>query len=108
MGRYPKTRHGGLERLYKAPPQWHPPNPRPPEPHDPSGMEFQTKAYIHLPEIYRRVLKVEFVLRPRLLHVNPEADNVTCALIARVRPRLYPVTVDRSLLAAMNLLKRNA
>ena len=106
LGRYPKIKHGGAERAYKPPPQWYPPNPRPPEPHDPTGLEFQTRAYIHLPEIYRRVLRVEFVIRPRLLQINSEADNITCAILARITPRVYPATVDRSLLAAMNRLKR--
>ena len=107
LGRRPKMAHGGAERGYKAPPQWHPPNPRPPEPHDPSGLEFQTRAYIHLPELYRRVLRVEFVRRPNLLHINSEADNITCAILARITPRVYPATVDRALLAAMNRLKQH-
>lgn len=103
LGRYPRTKHGGLERQYRAPPQWHPPAPRPPEPHDPSGLRFQL-AFAKLPELYRRVLVVEFCRRPRLLgQHNWEATNLTCALIARMSPRLYPQTVDRALLAARNL-----
>lgn len=107
LGRYPKTRHGGLERLYRAPPQWHPPEPRQPEPHDPSGYVFQI-AYTKLPEVYRRVLTVEFCRRPWFLGGEREAGMVTAAILARITPRLYAITVDRALLAALNVLKKSA
>ena len=104
LGRYPREKHGGLERQYRAPPQWHPPEPRPAEPHDPTGLRFQL-AFVRLPEIYRRVLVAEFCRRPHLLNkANWEATNVTCALIARMSPRMYPITVDRALLAIRNVL----
>ena len=108
LGLSPRLKHGGIERQYRAPPQWHPPQPRGPEPHDPSGLEFQLVFY-KLPEVYRRVLRVEFCRRPKLLgQHNWEATNVTCAVLARISPRLYPIIVDRALFAIRNLLQKKS
>jgi hypothetical protein len=41
-----------------------------------------------------------------MLARTKEVDDITCAILARITPRLYMVTVDRALLAAMNVLKK--
>src|SRR5574343_164496 len=87
LGRYPRMKHGGIERQYRAPPQWHPPGPKPPEPHDPTGLEFQL-IYIKLPQVYRRVLTAEFCRRPHFLRSQGEVGMVSAAMVARISPRM--------------------
>lgn len=39
-----------------------------------------------------------------MLARTKEVDDITCAILARITPRLYLITLDRALLAAMNVL----
>jgi hypothetical protein len=43
-----------------------------------------------------------------MLARTKEVDDITCAILARITPRLYLITLDRSLLAAMNVLTQKA
>lgn len=104
-GYEPYMSTGGVERYYKVPPQWHPPEPKLPEANEISGLAVQ-RAFIHLPQLYRNVLRVEFCLRPWIIGMREGEIETTIARKARVSVGAYAITLDRSLLALANVMKR--
>lgn len=104
-GGKPALDTGGVERHYKTPPQWHPAEPKMPEANEISGLYVQ-KAFVVLPELYRRVLKAEFVVRPWIVPLREGEVEAFVARRARVSIGVYAITLDRSLLALANVMKR--
>lgn len=96
---------GGVERWYKTPPQWHPPEAKMPEADENMGLAVQ-KAYIHLPQLYRNVLRAEFCLRPWIICLSQAEIAPMVARKARVSVGAYDITLDRALLALANVMKR--
>lgn len=97
---------GGIERFYRTPPQWDPPEPRLPDADENTGLAVQ-KAYIHLPERpYRLVLRAEFCARPWIIGLTEEEIESSIARRARVSIGAYDLTLERALLALVNVMKR--
>lgn len=97
---------GGIDRRYKAPPQWETPIPRMPEANEPVGMDVQ-RAFIQLPRNpYRNVLIAEFCMRPWLIPLEPGHVESAIARRARVSVGAYGLTLERALLALANVMKR--
>lgn len=103
-GRRPYLDTGGIEKRYRAPPQWHPPLPRMPEADENVGMAVQ-RAFIRLPKVYRLTLRAEFCVRPWLIAMDEAELAVATARRARVSIGAYQVTVNRALLALANVMK---
>ncbi len=106
-GRKPKVATGTLERRYKAPPMWHPPEPAMPEANEPVGIAVQ-KAFALLPEVYRRPLVAEFCIRPWVVALKEGELEVILARKAKLSVGSYGITLDRALLALHNVLKRHS
>lgn len=104
-GKPPRIASGGQERRYRTPPQWHPPEPKLPEADENTGMAVQ-KSFIHLPQLFRQALRVEFCERPWLIVFSEHDLETVLARRARVSIGAYRVAVDRSLLALANVMKR--
>ena len=105
-GYEPTMSTGGIERRYKTPPQWHPPEPRPPEADENTGLAVQ-KAFIHLPQYpYRSILIAEFCLRPWIVPIKEGEVEYFVSRKARVSLGAYAITLDRALLALANVMKR--
>jgi hypothetical protein len=108
-GRWPQLNTGGMEKRYRAPPQWHPPGPRMPDADENLGIAVQ-RAFIRLPDSapchFRKILKAEYCVRPFIVALDQaELDNYI-ARKARVSIGAYDVTLDRALLALANVMKR--
>jgi hypothetical protein len=98
--------HGGLERRYKSPPQWHPPEPKFPEANELAGLAVQ-RAFVKLPQYpYRSTLIAEFYMRPWVIGMDEQELAAAVARKARVSIGAYPITLDRALLALANVMKR--
>lgn len=104
-GKPPQIASGGVDRHYRSPPQWHPQEPKLPEADENAGMAVQ-RAFIRLPQVYRRALRAEFCDRPWLVPFSEHDVETVCARKARVSIGAYRLTVDRSLLALANVMKR--
>lgn len=98
---------GGMDRRYQHPQRnhWHPPEPKLPEADENTGLAVQ-KSFIRLPEVFRNALRVEFCERPWLIVFTDHDLETVLARKARVSIGSYRVTVDRSLLALANVMKR--
>lgn len=102
----PNLDTGGMERHYRAPPQWHPPGPRMPEADENLGIAVQ-RAYIRLPDKpYRKIIRAEFCVRPFIIALDPVELDSYIARKARVSIGSYDVTLDRALLALANVMKQ--
>lgn len=104
-GKPPRAKLGGMDRRYRSPPQWHPPEPRLPEPDENVGMAVQ-RAFIQLPAVYRKALRSEFCLKPWIIPTADTDVDVWLARKARVSIGAYQATVSRSLLALSNQMAR--
>lgn len=104
-GKPPRIATGGVDRHYRSPPQWHPPEPKLPEADENVGMAVQL-AMVDLPEIFRRPLQVEFCMRPWIIPFSEHDLETVLARKARVSIGAYRVTVGRSLIALANVMKR--
>lgn len=96
---------GGIERYYRTPPQWHPPEPKLPEADENVGLAVQ-RAFIHLPQLYRGILRAEFCLRPWIIGLHEGEIDTHVARRARVSIGAYSITLDRALLAMANQMKQ--
>lgn len=104
-GSKPRLQAGGPERRYDAPPQFHPPEPAIPEANEIHGLAVQ-RAFVRLPKLYRGVLSAEFVHRPWIVPLKEGEVEAFVARRARVSIGAYGVTLERSLLALANVMKR--
>lgn len=105
-GYEPTMSTGGIEKNYRAPPQWHPAEPRLPDADENVGLAVQ-RAYIHLPDKpYRRILRAHFCLRPWIIGLEDGEKDVATARRATVSLGAYEVTLTRALLALANVMKR--
>lgn len=105
-GRRPYLDTGGIEKRYRAPPQWHPAMPRMPEADENVGIAVQ-RAFIRLPSHpYRSILRAEFCVRPWIIALDPDELNEAIARKARISIGSYQLTLDRALLALANVMKR--
>jgi hypothetical protein len=105
-GYEPTINTGGIEKNYKAPPQWHPAEPRPPEANEISGLAVQ-RAFIRLPQHpYRSILTAEYCMRPWIVPLKEGEVEYWCSRKARVSIGAYDITLDRALLALANVMKR--
>lgn len=112
-GRKPRLKCGGLERRYKCPPQWNPPEPKMPEADENAGMAVQRamvavdrRGIFLLPGIYRKILQAEYCYRPWYIGLKEGEVEVAAARKARVSVGAYDVTLSRALLALANVMKR--
>lgn len=96
---------GGPERRYRAPPMWHPPEPTREEADENLGIAVQ-RAYVRLPQIYRNLLRAEFCAKPWTIALTPRELDVIIARKAKVSVGAYDITLDRSLLALVNVMRR--
>lgn len=104
-GRPPADAMDTLDRRYRPPPCWHPPEPAMPEANEPVGLAVQ-KAFAELPEVYRRPLEVEFCVRPWVVPLKEGEMDLMVARRARLSVGAYRVTLERALLAMVNVMKR--
>lgn len=108
-GRWPELHSGGIEKHYRAPPQWHPPGPRLPEADENTGLAVQ-KAFIHVPDApgfhYRTILRVEFCARPWIIGTTDGEIEEAIARRARVSIGSYEKTLERALLSLVKVMKR--
>lgn len=105
-GRPPIINTGGIEKQYKTPPQWHPPEPRMPEADENVGLAVQ-RGYIRLPLVFRGVLRAEFCVRPWVIPLRDGDLETLIARKARVSVGAYELTLERALLALANVMKRH-
>jgi hypothetical protein len=108
-GRWPDTHSGGIEKRYKAPPQWHPPGPRLPEADENVGLAVQ-RAFIEVPDVqgfrYRTILRVEFCVRPWLIGTKDGEIESLVARKARVSTGAYDMMVEKAMMSLVNVMKR--
>lgn len=105
-GYEPTMSTGGIEKNYKSPPQWYPPEPRLPDANEVVGLAVQ-RAYARLPESpYRKILRAQFCLRPWIVGLDEGEKAESTARRARVSIGAYDVTLQRALLALANVMKR--
>lgn len=105
-GRKPSLHTGGIEKRYRAPPQWHPPAPRMPEANENVGLAVQ-RAYIRLPQSpYRNIIRAEFCIRPWVIALSTNELNQILARKARISSGAYQITLDRALLALASTMRR--
>lgn len=109
-GRRPHLHASGMERRYRSPPQWHPPEPRMPEADENVGIAVQ-RAFIRLPEArgfpFRSIIRAEFCVRPWVVALDVGELEVAIARKAGVSIGAYDQTLERALLSLANLLKRH-
>lgn len=103
-GQRPRAAHGGMDRRYKAPPQWYPAEPKFPEADENAGLKVQ-RGFVHLPQLYRNILRAEFCVRPWVIGTTQGEIEYLIARKARVSVGAYDKTLDRALLALANILK---
>lgn len=104
-GYEPFMNTGGVERNYKAKWQYDTPEPFPADPNEPLGLDVQ-KAFAVLPKVYRFALIAEYCFRPWVVVLKPEKIAVLVAKKARLREDNYQLTLERALLALVNVMKR--
>jgi hypothetical protein len=106
-GYEPFMNTGGIDRYYQNRARWQyeTPPPKLPEADENTGLAVQ-RAFIHLPQLYRNMLRAEFCVRPWVIGLREGEVETAIARKARVSVGAYSITLDRSLLALANVMKQ--